>query len=571
MSFTQKQIKEITVQGKILNEKEYDLIIADAQKNKIAVLDHLINKKIVSEDLFYSIAATVLGLPFVNLRTAVIPDDILHLVPEPIATAHDIVAFKKDEKTLSVATTEPNDLTIQEALQKQTGLVLAVHLTTPSALKEARKAYHKELAKEFQEEMNGKDEEKEPRAGQELPIIRLVDTILDHAIIEGASDIHIEPTERELLIRFRVDGVLQPMMTLPKTVQAGITARIKVLSNLKIDEHRLPQDGRFKIKTPQAEVSFRVSTIPVFDGEKIVLRLLHESARVLTLDQLGLSSSATTVFKRNIEKPHGLILVTGPTGSGKTTTLYSALHLLNKPGVNIITIEDPIEYRMPGVNQSQVNPKIGFTFASGLRAFLRQDPNIIMVGEIRDTETAEIAIHAALTGHLVLSTLHTNDAVTSVARLLDMGAPAFLVASTLAVILAQRLVRKICPSCITSYTLDAKAAQELEQHFNMKEIIEVLVHEKVIASAKETLSSMLFYHGKGCAQCHQSGYKGRIGIYELLETSPAMTDLILRHPTREELFAQAKKDGMITLAQDGFIKAKNGMTTIEELIRVTKE
>ncbi|MDO8581292.1 MAG: ATPase, T2SS/T4P/T4SS family [bacterium] len=569
--FTAHQLKDIVIKGKILSEKEFAIVVADAQKQKVKIEDHLINKKVVSEDLLYSIAATVLGLPFVNLRTQIIPDDVLTLVPEPIAVTNNIVAFKKDGEQIHVATTDPNDLTTQETLQKETGCTLIVYVTTPAAMKDALKQYHKELSQEFQKMTDDVAVTGGENAAQELPTIRMVDTFLEHAIIEGASDIHIEPAEKEMIIRYRIDGILRPVMTLPKSVQAGIIARIKVLANLKIDEHRLPQDGRFKITTSQTQVSFRVSTIPVFDGEKIVLRLLQEGTRVLSLEQLGLAPASFDAVRQSIEKPHGLLLVTGPTGSGKTTTLYTLLNMLNKPGVNIITIEDPIEYRMPGVNQSQVNPKIGFTFATGLRAFLRQDPNVIMVGEIRDTETAEIAIHAALTGHLVLSTLHTNDAVTSIARLLDMGAPAFLVSSTLVLIIAQRLVRKICPNCISSYTLDKKAITELERHFNMKEIIEVMAREKTIASTKETLASMLFYRGNGCNECHKEGYKGRVGIYEILEISPAMGTLILHQPTREELFAQAKKDGMITLAQEGFMKAKNGITTIEELIRVTKE
>ncbi len=567
--FTSRQLKDIIIKGKILSEKELALIAADAEKNKIPLQDHLMNKKIVSEDLLYSIAATVLKLPFINLRTQTIQNEILTLIPEPIATTHHLVAFKKDT-TLHVATTNPNDMETQEAIQKEIGLPLTVYCTTPTALKDALKHYHKELTQEVRE-MTDTADNGGTGAAHELPMIRMVDTILEHAIIESASDIHIEPTEKELTIRFRIDGILQPAMTLPKSVQAGVVARIKVLTNMKIDEHRLPQDGRFKIVTPQAEVSFRVSTIPVFDGEKIVMRLLHESAHILSLEQLGLLPSALAVVKRNITKPHGQLLVTGPTGSGKTTTLYTVLNMLNNPGVNIITIEDPIEYRMPGVNQSQVNPKIGFTFASGLRAFLRQDPNIIMVGEIRDTETAEIAVHAALTGHLVLSTLHTNDAITTIARLMDMGVPSFLISSTLVLIVAQRLVRKICPNCISSYTLDKKMVEELERSFAMKEIIDVMAREKAIASTKEKLDSMLFYRGKGCAQCHQDGYKGRIGVYEVLEISPAMAELILKRATRDEFALQAKKENMVTLAQDGFIKAKNGITTIEELIRVTKE
>jgi len=343
------------------------------------------------------------------------------------------------------------------------------------------------------------------------------------------------------------------------------------LANLKVDEHRLPQDGRFKINAKEYQVSFRVSIIPTFDGEKIVMRLLNEQAQVLTLEQLGLQPSALEAIKRNLNKPHGMILVTGPTGSGKTTTLYTMLNILNTPEVNIMTIEDPIEYRMPRVNQSQVNPKIGYTFATGLRAFLRQDPNIIMVGEIRDQETAEIAINAAMTGHLVLSTLHTNDAVTTLPRLSDMGVPAFLVASTTNVIIAQRLLRKVCPNCIQSYKLDKQTIEELNQQLNLENILETLEKRKIIMNARQGIGSLLFYRGKGCKQCSSSGYKGRIGIYEVLEVTDEMSELILRKATPAELKKQAEKQNMLTIIEDGFIKAKNGITTIEEIMRVTKE
>ncbi|MFH1582780.1 MAG: GspE/PulE family protein, partial [Candidatus Falkowbacteria bacterium] len=380
-----------------------------------------------------------------------------------------------------------------------------------------------------------------------------------------------EPEEKDVIARYRVDGILRTVMTLPKNVQPGIIARIKILANLKVDEHRLPQDGRFKISAKEYKVSFRVSIIPTFDGEKIVMRLLSEKAQVLTLEQLGLQPSALETIKRNISKPHGMILVTGPTGSGKTTTLYTVMNILNTPEVNIMTIEDPIEYRMPRVNQSQVNPKIGYTFATGLRAFLRQDPNIIMVGEIRDQETAEIAIHAAMTGHLVLSTLHTNDAVTTLPRLSDMGVPAFLVASTTNIIIAQRLVRKICPNCIQSYKLDKQTIVELKQQLDLENIMKTLEEKKIIINASQGIEALLFYRGKGCKQCSNSGYKGRLGIYEVLEVTDEMSELILKKASPTELKKQAEKQNMLTIIEDGFIKTKNGITTIEEIMRVTKE
>ena len=359
-------------------------------------------------------------------------------------------------------------------------------------------------------------------------------------------------------------------MTLLKWVHSGIIARIKILSDLKLDEHRLPQDGRFKVSATGYNVSFRVSIIPTYDGEKAVLRLLNEKTSLLSLEQLGFQPKVLPLVKRNIKKPHGLILVTGPTGSGKTTTLYAILNVLNRPEVNITTIEDPIEYRMQGINQSQVNPKIGYTFANGLRAYLRQDPDIIMVGEIRDKETAEIAIHAALTGHLVLSTLHTNDAPTTLPRLSEMGIPAFLVASTVNVIVAQRLVRKICQDCIESYTLNKDEMEQLEKQVNLTSIIQTLEKEGIITK-KQAKESLLFYRGKGCKKCGNEGYKGRLGIYEVMEVDHEISEMILKGTSGGEMQQKAKEKGMITILEDGFIKAKTGITTIEEILRVTKE
>lgn len=395
--------------------------------------------------------------------------------------------------------------------------------------------------------------------------------MLEYAIFEEASDIHIEPAEHEMIIRMRVDGILRKIMELPKKIQPGLVARIKILSNLKLDEHRLPQDGRFKIESEEYRISFRVSVVPVFDGEKVVLRLLNESAKILNLEQLGLQTSALEAVKRNIKKPNGMILVTGPTGSGKTTTLYTILNLLNTPDVNITTIEDPIEYRMQRVNQSQVNPKIGYTFANGLRSFLRQDPDIILVGEIRDTETAEISVNAAMTGHLLLSTLHTNDAATALPRLQEMSIPPFLIASTANVIIGQRLVRKICMNCIVSYQLDKTTEEEIEKQFNVTELMKILSASGSVVSSKTSLRSLLFYRGKGCSKCNHSGYKGRIGIYEVLEVTPNISEMIMKKANSSEITQQAVKNGMIVMYQDGFIKAKNGITTIEEVLRVTKE
>jgi len=535
---------------------------------------YILEKKLISEEVLYEAVATYYKLPFIDLKNQTIRKDILFIIPEPIATSHNIISFDKDAQTLKVACLDPGDIEIFEFLKKKTGLEISLYIAIPSAVRETIKQYHKSLKAEFdylEVKKTGDDSTDLKKLAEDLPVVRIVDTLLEYSIIEGASDIHIEPEEKNITVRYRIDGILRNVMVLPKNVHSGIAARIKILANLKVDEHRLPQDGRFKISTDDNNVAFRVSIIPTFDGEKIVMRLLNEKAQVLGLEQLGLQPSPFDVLKRNIAKPNGIILVTGPTGSGKTTTLYTVLNILNTPQVNISTIEDPIEYRMPHVNQSQVNAKIGYTFASGLRAFLRQDPDIIMVGEIRDQETAEIAVNAAMTGHLVLSTIHTNDAATTMPRLSEMGVPSFLIASTVNVIIAQRLVRKICPYCIQSFNLDREAISQLEKQVDVKGILKTLEEEKAILNANKGLGALLFYRGKGCKKCNNTGYKGRIGIYEVMENSKDMAALILKNASAKEINAQARLQGILTMVEDGFIKAKNGITTIEEVLRVTKE
>ena len=569
------EIKKIFLSKKILNEKQIKKAEEDSIKEKVLLGDYILNKNLVSEKVFFDVIANYFNIPFVDLKNIIIRKDILFLIPEPIAKAHEIVAFDQNNDFLFVATLDPLDLQTFEFIKKKINKNLKIHLTDPKSIQEALRQYHKSLEAEFKEltepekEATGDKDLKE--LAEDLPVIRIVDTLLEYAIFEGASDIHIEPTERNVVVRYRIDGILRDVMTLPKTVQAGVVARIKVLSNLKIDEHRLPQDGRFKIHTEQYKIAFRVSIIPVYDGEKVVLRLLNESSKTLSLEQLGLERTALEIIKTNIKKPHGMILVTGPTGSGKTTTLYTIMNILNTPEVNISTVEDPIEYRMPRINQSQVNPKINFTFANGLRSLLRQDPNIIMVGEIRDQETAEIAINAAMTGHLVMSTVHTNDVATTPQRLINMGVPSFLVATTTIVIMAQRLARKICQNCLVSYNLDKALIEEINKNFNVPEVLKMMNREGVIAKDLKNLETLLFYKGKGCKQCNNQGYKGRIGLYEILEITPKIADLITREAHASELQKAAVEQGMLTMLQDGFIKAKNAVTTLEEVLRVTKE
>jgi len=558
-----------------------DLLLEAKNKDpKMSLETFLLKDKKMPEEMLYRIAAQFYKLPFVNLRDLPIRQDVLFLIPEPIAVSHLVVAFEKTENELHIATLDPTDLQTFEFIKRKTGLPVKIFLTYPNSLDEALRQYRQSLSAELgaltkvpeKGEGEGADGEEAElsRLAEDIPIIRVVDSIMEHSILEGASDIHIEPAETEVIVRFRIDGVLRPVMTFPKVVAAGIVARIKILSNLKLDEHRMPQDGRFKIQNPNYKFSVRVSILPVVDGEKIVMRLLSETAKALSLDQLGLQPRAKNLVMRNIKKPHGIIMVTGPTGSGKSTTLYSLLGMLNTPKVNISTIEDPVEYRMPGVNQSQVNPRIGFTFASGLRALMRQDPNVIMVGEIRDQETADIAVQAAMTGHLVLGTLHTNDAATTLPRLVEMGVPPFLIAFTANLIVGQRLVRKICPSCVRSFRLAGHVLQQLKEQIDLETIWETLQHEEVVAK-NQKIEETTFWRGSGCAQCGQEGYKGRVGIYEALDVTPEIAKLINSEANASDIQKAAIKEGMVTMIEDGFIKAVKAVTTIEEILRVTKD
>jgi len=575
-------LKKILRETGTFDAKGLNAILAEAKAKdpKMPLETFLLKEKKMPEEMLFRIASQYYKLPFINLRDVPIRHDILFLIPEPIAVSHNVVAFEKVNDELHIASLDPSDLQTFEFIKRKTGLRIKLYFTNPASLEEALKQYRQSLSAELGALTKVPTDEKDrvtpgeelelSKLAEDIPIVRVVDSILEHSILEGASDIHIEPTETEVIVRFRVDGVLRPVMTFPKMVASGIVARIKILSNLKLDEHRLPQDGRFKIENPNHKFSVRVSVLPVVDGEKIVMRLLSETAKALTLDQLGFQPKPKNLVLRNIKKPHGIILVTGPTGSGKSTTLYSVLAMLNTPKVNISTIEDPVEYRMPGINQSQVNPRIGFTFASGLRSLLRQDPNIIMVGEIRDQETAEIAVQAAMTGHLVLGTLHTNDAPTALPRLVEMNVPPFLIAFTANMIIGQRLVRKICPGCVRSFKLPSHVLEQLRQQIDVDEIWKTLRREEIVDKDQE-IEDTTFWRGSGCAQCNHEGYKGRIGIYEVLDITPEVSTLINAEANSFEIQKMATKQGMVTMIEDGFIKAVKAMTTIEEILRVTKD
>ncbi len=544
-----------------------------AAKTNRHLLEVLCNDGLLDEGAFYEKAAAILNVPFIGLKGREIKKEVLGLIPGPVAGTHEVVAFDKDKNEIKLAMTDPSDMQTIEFLRRKTGLEPKVYLTTHGDLKDALRRYHAELEEDLrvmQEAAEGETSASDlKKAAEEAPIINIMNSIIEHAVFEGASDIHIEPAEKEVSVRYRVDGILKQVMTLPKSIQSGVMARIKIMSNLKIDEHMVPQDGRIKLQVQDEKIALRVSVLPVYDGEKIVMRILHEGAKPLSLDQLGFLDKERAQVEAALKKPHGMILVTGPTGSGKTTTLYSILGLLNQPGVNISTVEDPIEYRLAGINQSQVNPKVGFTFAIGLRALLRQDPNIIMVGEIRDQETAEMAIHAAMTGHLVLSSLHTNDAPTTLPRLVDMGVPPFLVAYTANIIMAQRLVRKICPHCKKEFKLDKTAADELAKAFDankLKTLFKTRLDPKT-----QTSDNIVFYKGEGCRRCGLTGFKGRVGIYEVLEVDEGLIKKINERATADTIKAYARERGMLTMMEDGLLKAKMGTTTISEILRVTKE
>lgn len=583
MRIQNKQLRDFLLDSSLIEKEKIDEAYQEAEKQNKQLGDLLISKKLINEPDVRKLYAYILGIPFVDLSKNIISSEILQIIPEPIAKKYNIIAFEKNGRELRVAMINPEDIQTIDFIKKKTGLKIVPCLTSDESIKTILKQYEKSLKAEFgdiitksSDEMEVSDEEDQDleKVAQDLPVVRIVDTLLKHAILQSASDIHIEPEEHEVGVRYRIDGILHDAMSLPKQTLPGIIARIKVLSNLKLDEHRLPQDGRFKIEKEDLKISFRVSILPVFDGEKIVMRLLDETSKGLTLEKMGLWGEGLEIIHRQIKRPNGMILVTGPTGSGKTTTLYTIMDILNTTEVNISTVEDPVEYRMPRVNQTQVNAKIGMTFAAALRSLLRQDPDILMVGEIRDSETLEIAIHSAMTGHLVLSTLHTNSAAGALPRMLDMGAEPFLVASTTNVIMAQRLVRKLCSECRAEYSLSEKEVKVLAASFNLDEIIGFLkkcndLKGKIKPTDK--WENLKFFKSKGCDQCNHEGYHGRAGIYEVLEIDPEIQKLITQRVSSDELEKKAKEKGMATMVMDGFFKALQGITSIEEIMRVTKE
>jgi type IV pilus assembly protein PilB len=656
MKLKSDELRELLVSHNVITKEKFDEVVKIALQNKEPVLDILFSKKILNERDFAKLYASSINIDFVDLSKEVISRDVLGKLPERVARRYMAIVFGSDGDSLKVAMVDPEDVESVQFIEKQLGYSIKLYLATASEISNALEMYKEGLTteiskaiKETEDEVNIDKEELDNDTSSdnvesiisEAPIARAVNSLIEYAVKSRASDIHIEPRESFVQIRYRVDGVLKDTMTLPKSLISSIISRIKILSNMRIDEHRIPQDGRIKVKVAGQSLSIRVSSLPVMDGEKIVMRILDESTRALTLDELGFKGQALITIQRALDKPHGMLLVTGPTGSGKSTTLYSVVSMLNNMGVNISTIEDPVEYRIQGVNQTQVNAKVGMTFASGLRALLRQDPNIIMVGEIRDAETAEIAVHSALTGHTVLSTLHTNNAAGCLPRLLDMGVEPFLIASTVNAVIGQRLVRKICPYCVEAYTPEPGVMENIIDNFGLrkeflisnqehkknterpalkadlrgerkipipenfeaekKSILEELAKDPTMVnrSAKEAEEvalrnhiflnedelaksankestksqnlSLTLYRGKGCNKCDSSGYLGRLGIYEIIEVDDEIGKLIISHASTSEIQHVAIKNGMITMQQDGFLKSLEGLTTVEEVLRVTRE
>jgi len=572
-----------------------------ATTSKKTLHETAIKNKLISELDLTKLYAKEIEVPFVELNPKEIKKEVLTLLPERLARQYRSVVFDVDKNGVkSVAMEDPDDIQARNFLQQQLGSNIHIHITPPSMLQAALDQFRGDnIGSELTKVIPTVDEEEKEEEvdasniAEDSPIAQTVNLVIEYGIKSGASDIHIEPREDMVITRYRIDGLLREVDKLPRNVLGALISRIKILANLKIDEHRAPQDGRFKVQVNDMVYAMRVSTLPIVDGEKCVLRILNESSKAANFQELGFWGEASEKLKRAISQPHGMVLVTGPTGSGKSTTLFSVLSMLNTPTVNISTVEDPVEYRIPGVNQTQVNPVAGMTFQSGLRALLRQDPNIIMVGEIRDGETAELGVQAALTGHLVFSTLHTNNAATCLPRLLDMKIEPFLIASTVRLVVGQRLVRRLCSECREHFTPDEAQLEQLRKSFSLEEKDLHRLHELEMQALKSgigkneatgeaqseadlgtspsTVHRLWKAHDGGCNTCNHTGYRGRIGIYEVLNNSTAVQKLIVANGTSEDMQNTAIQEGMLTMQIDGLIKALRGETTIEEILRVTSE
>lgn len=537
----------------------------------------LVTEKVIDEEDLTKAKAEFFNLPYTDLRKVQVPSTVLALIPKESMNFYNMVPFQLNGTELSVAISDPTNLQALQALEflgQKANVSVQLFLASGTSVDTAAGKKHnlRSVVGEALKDIQTKDaddfkpiakaNEGKPSVIEDAPIIKIVDVILSNAIEGNASDIHIEPSETDVRVRYRIDGILHTSLMLPRNVHSAIISRIKILSNLKIDEQRIPQDGRFHVDMVGKSIDMRVSILPLIYGEKVVMRILDKSGSVPTLEQLGMRAINLKWVMENVKKTHGIFLITGPTGSGKSTTLYSLLSILNTTSVNIVTLEDPVEYFIEGVNQSQVNPEVGLTFASGLRSILRQDPNVIMVGEIRDKETAELAVHAALTGHLVFSTLHTNNSIGAMPRMIDMGIEPFLLVASINCVAAQRLVRKVCQDCKVEGSVPPGFEEEVKRTIATvpKEYLEGI-----------DMAKPKVYKGQGCEKCDHTGYRGRFGIFEILPVTNEMQELVLSKQSSAKMYDSGQKVGMITMKQDGFIKVLRGETTLDEVLRVTTE
>ncbi len=584
MHVDEKSIIDLLNSSGLVSKTDVAMALKKSKEMSQSIGSILVSDGKLTEKDWNSMQAVSLGIPFVSLKGEKIDPEVLLLIPEPIARNNNIIAYKKSKAGLEVAMLDVDNLSVIDFIKKKVGAKILPRLTSSDSIKEALGQYKKSLQADFEDIIKkesssikpvsegGTGEEKSAKElqalAEDLPIVKIVDTLISHAILQGASDVHIEPGETSLIVRYRIDGILHDAMVLPKDTASGIVARIKVLSNLKLDEKRLPQDGRFKISNDDGNVSFRVSTLPTYFGEKTVIRILRENSKGFSLETLGFHGEALERIHDGMKQRIGMLLCAGPTGSGKTTTLYTVLDILNTPDVNISTVEDPIEYQMARINQTQTKAEIGLTFANGLRTLLRQDPDIIMVGEIRDGETAGLAVNAALTGHLVLSTIHTNSAAGAIPRMIDMGVEPFLIVSTVKTVIAQRLVRVLAPNKEKYFLSDAEK-KSLEKLIDLGRMLEILKKEKIVPN-DATWATIPFYKPVPNEE-FESGYKGRLGIHEVMKVTSTLKELILKGAPMDTIEKQAKEEGMMTMLEDGIFLACQGRTSTEEVLRVVSE
>ncbi len=557
-----KKIYDFLIEQKAFSEKKLEPLLKAEKDKEKEPLDIALEQGLIIDEKIGELLSKKYTIPWADLMKENIEEGVFHLVPQIVSEAKGVVAFGRDQAGIKVGMIDPDDLSMKHLLEKRLGEPLQYFVITPKGLKKAVAQYQGSLSEAFKQIYHSIKDPSLSREERDEAGVELLDTIIHYAYKNHASDIHVEPYTRKIVIRFRIDGVMHDVLEMPKELADLVITRIKILSRMRTDEHRAAQDGKFRFSADEEKIDIRVSVVPVTNGENSVMRLLSSKTQQFNLDDLGFGEADFKKTKQAIKKPYGMILVTGPTGSGKTTTVYAILKILNRREVNIITIEDPVEYDIEGVTQIQVDAKTNLTFAKGLRAILRQDPNIIVVGEVRDPETAGIAINSAMTGHLVLSTLHANDTATTLPRLLDMGIEPFLVASTVNIVIAQRLVRKICEKCKKSYPATPEEKRLLED--------EPMLKEKILAKAGKTLQYVKWSRGQGCQSCSRTGYRGRIGIYEIMEITEGLKELIVKRSTADALMAAAVKGGMTTMLDDGIDKMFAGVTTLEEVIRVTR-